>query len=224
VNERKRLDVIPVDVVARGMTLVAAALVTRRHEPVYQLATSAANPLDLRRVVELTALAHRRHYRQRRELKHRFLERMETIPVSRERYRRISVPLQLRVVRGVNRTAGAVFRGWRPLGRLERALRRVHDLIDLYEPFLLDNEPVFEADRIELLAAALPEEEREAFGYDVAGIDWYHYWVDVHIPALRHWSYPLLEGRGPAKAARGDAPAKASPVEPATVGTASGGA
>jgi long-chain acyl-CoA synthetase len=78
---------------------------------------------------------------------------------------------------------------------LERTLRRVHDLIDLYEPFLLDNEPVFEADRIELLNAALPEEEMERFGYDVAGIDWYHYWVDVHIPALRHWSYPLLEGR-----------------------------
>jgi hypothetical protein len=102
----------------------------------------------------------------------------------------------------------------------------VHDLIDLYEPFLLDNEPVFEADRIELLAAALPDEEREAFGYDVAGIDWYTYWVDVHIPALRHWSYPLLEGRGAAAGARGAAPAKASPVEPvepATVGSASGG-
>jgi long-chain acyl-CoA synthetase len=115
VNERKRLDVIPVDVVARGTTLVAAALAERRHDPVYQLATSAANPLDLRRAVELTALAHRRHYREEAKLKHRLLARMETIPVSRERYRRLSVPLQLRVVRGVNRLSAALFRKWRPL-------------------------------------------------------------------------------------------------------------
>ncbi len=194
VNERKRLDVIPVDAVARGTTLVAAALVERRHHAVYHLATSVSNPLDLRRAVELTALAHRRHYRQLRELKHRLLERMETVPVSRERYRRLSIPFQLRVVRALNR-AVASLSGRRPFGRFERRLRRVHDLIDLYEPFLLHNEPVFEAERIERLVAALPDDERRVFGYDVSRIDWYEYWVDVHIPALRHWSYPLLERR-----------------------------
>lgn len=222
VNERKRLDVIPVDVVARGTTLVAAALAERRHDLVYQLATSVANPLDLRRAVELTVLAHRRHYREQPELKHRLLERMETIPVSRERYRRTSVPLQLRVVRGLNRVTGALFRGWRPLGRLERALRRVHDLIDLYEPFLLDNEPVFEADRIELLATALPEEELETFGYDVAGIDWYHYWVDIHIPALRHWSFPILEGRRVGDVSAPEPALATGPLQPAAVGAFSG--
>src|SRR5207244_10759216 len=40
-NERKCLDVIPVDMVSRGMTLIAGALVTRRHARLYQLATSA---------------------------------------------------------------------------------------------------------------------------------------------------------------------------------------
>jgi long-chain acyl-CoA synthetase len=222
VNERKRLDVIPVDAVARGTTLVAAALALRRHDPVYQLATSATNPLDLRRAVELTALAHRRHHRQVRRLKHRLLARLETIPVSRERYRRLSVPSQLRVVRALNRVAAAALGGRRPLARLERALRRVRDLIDLFEPFLLDNEPIFEADRVELLAAALPVEERAAFGYDVAGIDWYDYWVDVHIPALRRWSYPLLEGRRERPDA-GDVRLAAHP-EPSAAAASSGGA
>jgi len=32
-NERKRLDVIPVDAVCRGMTLTAAAILDRRHDP-----------------------------------------------------------------------------------------------------------------------------------------------------------------------------------------------
>ena len=47
-NESKCLDLIPVDLVCRGMTLIAAALVARRHERVYQLATSVANPCDMR--------------------------------------------------------------------------------------------------------------------------------------------------------------------------------
>ena len=223
VNERKRLDVIPVDAVARGTTLAAAALLMRRHDPVYQLATSAKNPLDLRRAVELTALAHRRHFRQVRAFKHRLLARLEAVPVSRERYRRLSVPSQLRIVRAINRASAALFGGRRPLGRLERALRRVHDLIDLYTPFLLDNEPVFEADRVELLAAALPEAEREAFGYDVASLDWYDYWVHVHTPALRRWSFPLLERRMDAAPAFAERPLAAA-VEPSVVGAGPGGA
>src|SRR5208282_1421283 len=37
-NERKRLDIIPVDSVCRGMTLIAAAIVERRNALIYQLA------------------------------------------------------------------------------------------------------------------------------------------------------------------------------------------
>src|SRR5678815_2499789 len=60
-NKRKRLDVIPVDLVCRGLTLVCAAMTLRGHEKVYQLATSATNPADMRRAIELTGLAHRKH-------------------------------------------------------------------------------------------------------------------------------------------------------------------
>ena len=28
-----------------------------------------------------------------------------------------------------------------------------------------------------------------------AAIDWWDYWINVHIPALRRWCYPLMEGR-----------------------------
>jgi long-chain acyl-CoA synthetase len=195
VNRRKRLDVIPVDLVCRGLTLVAAALAERRHRTVYQLATSSLNPLDLRRAVELTALAHRKHYRQASGWRSKVLARLEAVPVSRERYGRLSVPAQLRAVRALNRIFGRVLPGKPPLARLERVLVRVKELIDLYEPFLLDNEPVFDSDHVEILAASLPEHERERFGYDVRAFDWYEYWIHVHIPGLRRWSYPLLEGR-----------------------------
>ncbi len=55
-NERKRLDIIPVDSVCAGMTLIGAALVERRHDPIYQLATSVTNPCDMGRSIELTSL------------------------------------------------------------------------------------------------------------------------------------------------------------------------
>ena len=51
-NASKCLDLIPVDLVARGMTLISAALVARRHARVYHLATSVANPCDMRRSIE----------------------------------------------------------------------------------------------------------------------------------------------------------------------------
>jgi len=40
-NEKKCLDVIPVDMVCRGMTLIAAALVQRKNARMYQLAPQA---------------------------------------------------------------------------------------------------------------------------------------------------------------------------------------
>src|SRR4029077_6584635 len=85
-NRRKCLDLIPVDMVGRGMTLIAAALVTRCHQPIYQLATSGQNPCDMGRSIELTALAHRKHYRAKQGLEHWLRTRFDTIPVSKERY------------------------------------------------------------------------------------------------------------------------------------------
>src|SRR6202142_3329378 len=43
-NERKCLDVIPVDMVCRGMSLIAAAVTERKNARMYQRANSAINP------------------------------------------------------------------------------------------------------------------------------------------------------------------------------------
>jgi len=56
---------------------------------------------------------------------------------------------------------------------------------------------VFESDNVQLLSASLPEDERAAFRYDPSSIDWWEYWINIHIPALRRWVYPLIEGRAP---------------------------
>jgi len=194
-NERKCLDVIPVDLVCRGMTLIAAAIIARRHERLYQLATSASNPCDMGRSIELTGLAHRKHYRAQQGLEHWLKLRLDTIPVSKARYRRLSVPAQKAVVSGINRVAAALAFKKPPLARAERDLTRLEKLIELYEPFILHNEHVFEAENVKLLSQALPAAEQAALGYDDGGIDWWEYWINIHVPALRKWCYPLIEGR-----------------------------
>ena len=68
-------------------------------------------------------------------------------------------------------------------------------LIGLFEPFILLNEHDFVADNVEKLSYALVPEERATFGYDTASLDWWEYWIDIHVPALRRWTYPLMEGR-----------------------------
>ncbi len=201
-NERKRLDLIPVDMVCRGMTLIAAALVERRHKRLYQLATSANNPCNMGRSIELTALAHRKHYRAQQGLEHWVRMRFDTIPVSKQRYRNLSVPAQKFVVQGINRAASALQFRRPPLAKAERDLQRVEKLIELYEPFILHNEQVFECDNVQLLSALLPSGEREYFAYDPGVIDWWEYWINIHIPALRKWCYPLIEGHAVESAPR----------------------
>jgi thioester reductase-like protein len=195
-NERKRLDIIPVDAVCAGMTLIGAALVERRHDPMYQLATSVTNPCDMGRSIELTSLGHRRHYRAQEGLEYWLRLRMDAIPVSKERYQRMSAPAQRMIIRSIQRIMAPLPSAMKkPLAKTERNLERVEKLVGLFEPFILHNEHDFVADNVEKLSQALTPEEREVFGYDTAGLDWWEYWINIHIPALRRWTYPLIEGR-----------------------------
>ena len=194
-NESKRLDIIPVDAVCSGMTLIAAAIVERRHDSLYQLATSATNPCDMGRSIELTSLAHRKHYRAQEGLESWLRLRFDAISVSKERYQRMSAPAQKAIVKSIQRIMSPLPLKKTPLVKAERNLERLEKLIELFEPFILFNEHDFAADNIEKLSHALAEDEREEFGYKARMLDWWDYWINVHIPALRKWTYPLIEGR-----------------------------
>jgi thioester reductase-like protein len=194
-NERKRLDIIPVDSVCQGMTLIAAAVIKRRHDAVYQLATSVTNPCDMGRSIELTSLAHRKHYRAQEGLESWLRLRMDAIPVSKTRYNRLSAPAQMAIVKSIQRVMAPLPLKKTPLARAERNLEKVGKLVQLFEPFILHNEHDFVADNVEKLSLALVPEERADFGYDTRSLDWWTYWIDIHIPALRRWTYPLIEGR-----------------------------
>ena len=200
-NERKCLDIVPVDLVCRGMTLISAALVRHWNEQVYQIASSVTNPCDMRRSIELTGLGHRKYYRSRDGIE-RFKLRFDAIPVSKRRYEAFSAPAQRAFVQAINRSVEPFPFVKPPLARQERDLERVIKLVSLFEPFILYNDHVFEARNVERLSEALPPEELADFGYDALAIDWWDYWINVHIPALRKWCYPLIEGRSAEVSAR----------------------
>ena len=194
-NESKRLDIIPVDAVCAGITLIAAAVMERRHDQLYQLATSVTNPCDMGRTIELTSLAHRKHYRAQEGLESWLRLRFDAIPVSKERYNRMSAPAQKAIVKSIQRIMSPLPLKRAPLVKTERNLERLEKLIELFEPFILLNEHDFAAENIEKLSFALVPEELDLFGYDTRSLDWWEYWINIHIPALRRWTYPLIEGR-----------------------------
>jgi hypothetical protein len=214
-NESKCLDLIPVDLVCRGMT--------RRHQRVYQLATSVANACNMRRSIELTGLGHRKFYRAHTDIQQRMRLRFDAIPVSKTRYEAISAPALKAVVQAINRTMEP-FASKPPLARQERELEKVVKLISLFEPFILHNDHVFEAANVERLSAALPPDEQADFGYDSRALDWWDYWINVHIPALRKWCYPLIEGRQPESRPRRSVPLGARGDTNATTAAGAAGA
>ena len=115
--------------------------------------------------------------------------------MTKERYQRMSAPAQRAIIQSIQRAAASLPLKKTPLAKADRNLEKVEKLIQLFEPFILHNEHDFVAENVEKLSQALLPDERDTFGYDAAALDWWDYWINVHIPALRKWTYPLIEGR-----------------------------
>jgi hypothetical protein len=107
----------------------------------------------------------------------------------------MSAPAQKAIVKSIQMIMAPLPLKRTPLAKTERSLERVEKLIALFEPFILHNEHDFVADNIEKLSHALIPGERDTSGYHTSSLDWWDYWINVHIPALRRWTYPLIEGR-----------------------------
>ncbi len=211
-----RFDVVPVDRVVRGMLLALAAALRDEPPAIWQLGTSARNPLTFGRAIELNGLAYRKHTRDDTTALDVFLRHLDPLPAPHRRGVG-SVPWWAKVARGaeqavrdadpdallpgaLRRFLGGPARAARDvaeeaLTQTRRTLRRVERMLELYRPFTHDNDWAFVADRAAAATAALSPDERALFGFDVEAIDWRTYWVDVEYPGLRKWTFPLLDGR-----------------------------
>ncbi len=197
-------DIVPVDYVGNGMTIAGAALLNGQHEQVYQCGTSDKNPLAIDRACDLTALAHRKHLRRKGDTVVDRLILARWDGVEAEIDHTLSVPNLRKVTKGVakvmrdlpSRWPKMVHRGAKKVAdkvdKIDDNLDTIERLIDLYLPFIYENHFIFSTDN--LLKYDVVE---EAFRFDPTALDWRTYWINVHIPGLRKWCYPLFEGRTP---------------------------
>lgn len=226
------LDVVPVDEVARGLTLACAAALAEppRAPRVLHLGSSTSNPFSLRRVIELTALA-RREPRAGAFTARELLE-LDAAAGSEPLYR-AQVPLARRLLGGGGRALGELAAALgrqgeglraraarrlaevaRQASRGERGLRKVEEAVERFRPFVAEHEHVFASEVVEALSARLPEGERQRFGWGVPELDWGAYWPEVQLPGLETWVYPRLEGRRPPREPRRPLPALNSDPAP----------
>ncbi|MBM4290228.1 MAG: AMP-binding protein [Deltaproteobacteria bacterium] len=203
-NPDNILDVIPVDWVCQGTLLAAAELLEGRSRGVYQLSTGEANPLTMRRAIELTNLAWRARYDRDFSFFERHLMRnLDTVAVSKSLYERAGAPAAQRVARGVQGLLKALPAPARALLRpaeqgakaLERAAGMADKIFGIFAPFILENNPKFSAAHTQAAAARLVPEEREALGFPLASLDWRHYWMQVHMEGLQRWVFGELDER-----------------------------
>lgn len=203
-NPDNLLDVIPVDWVCQGTLLAAAELLEGRAQQVYQCATSAISPLTMRRAIELTNLAWRRRYDQDFTFFQRHLMRnLDTLSVSPEVYQRMGAPAVQRAARGVKALikalpkplSKAALPATKALGTLEKATVIADTIFEIFAPFILENNPCFEAKHCSAAAARLSEGERAHFGFPVAELEWRDYWINVHMEGLQKWVFGELDGK-----------------------------
>ncbi len=203
------LDIVPVDLVAKGMLTIAAALIARQHEPLYQIASSSRNPCTVHRLVELTTLANRQHVARKPSTPQwqKFLvNTLDGVPVDKKKYERISAPTIRKAAAGLGRTLGALgktgFGGVDALVKsvssaarqVEKQAGMVESILDVFMPFTYDSAFFFESEAIRRLSARLPEAERD-WAFNPEALDWRHYWLNVQMPGLFKHVYPQLEDK-----------------------------
>jgi long-chain acyl-CoA synthetase len=193
-------DVIPVDMVCKAMSIAGAALLRARHAPVYHIGTSDRHRCSVGRAAELIVLAHRRYYRtpERTPRERVIKSRWDSILVEPDDA--FAVQRNRALVAGARELIDLLPEKLRAkarklddrLDRADKKLEQIEAMIELYLPFMYESFHVFECAAVGRTPALEPE-----FRFEPEVIDWRKYWIEVHIPGLRRWAFPLIEGRRP---------------------------
>jgi long-chain acyl-CoA synthetase len=208
-NEKLILDITPVDQVASVMLAVAAEACIQEPRLVYQAATGDSNPNTMERIIGLVGLDKRKHF-QEKETGVRFLNqiasRIEPRPVSTSTYEKTSIPM----INSAARKASSLLDRARPrwgggrvvevldrvktgVDRVEEITRETSEAFDMFRPFTVENAYVFRSDNVRSLFDRIREEEQSLLPWHPEQLDWYDYWLNVHLPGLTKWVFPTLE-------------------------------
>ncbi len=208
-NPDSVLDVIPADTVAAGMILALAELLDGTHQPVYQLGTSDSNPLPMYRLIELTGLYKRRKMRANpggSPFLSWLQSNYQTIPVGPKRWTSIGPGAtrdRAKKASGLLRKATSSVRllgaALEPAAKLLDGVANTMDatdrVVDQYVPFTATHNYVFSCRNTRAALARVPEEHRALVPWTPEALDWRHYWLEVHVPGVETYVWPVIEER-----------------------------
>lgn len=218
-KEDNLFDVIPVDEVCKGMTLVMAETMSRPDSMrgtavVFHLGSSDANPTTFARMISLTTEGHKKHGAHSgriEELMQRWTASYATNQSPKEdvglQLAKVSNQLAQRlrgyldehkVLTGISPHLDMLQDRFRGLSvMMDQQLRVVNKIVDIFEPFVFQYNWKFTSQHIKVLTTSLPAEEGDTWGFHPERIDWQSYWVDAQIPGLIRYAFPLMEGKAP---------------------------
>lgn len=214
-NDELILDLIPVDYVSSAIIAATAALLQGEKNKTYQVATGDVNPCSMARTVTLVGLYKRRFWRRQEaegkasKLKTLWKVRSESIPRSRLRYETLGPPAFKSLIGAARKVldkmeperygplSGVVAEARKVAKEQEDNVDKVIEIFDLFMPFIWENKYVFRTDQTRSLFARMNEADRSLLPFDPEGLDWRHYWLEIHLPGLEKWVFPDLEPTGP---------------------------
>jgi long-chain acyl-CoA synthetase len=197
------LEIIPVDLIAAGILIAAAAILADQNKPVYHLATASENPVMLPRLVGFLGMNSRyrhKHKKDGNKLANMWKAYIDTevvsvdqLAASRKRVRRGFDLLQatfnlLKVILG-KKTMEPYLKNLRIT---RRQIRQQEQTLDMFLPFMVYNTFIFETGNIREIYDKLTPADRERLEWDPEEIDWADYWVNIHTKGIEKWIRPMF--------------------------------
>jgi len=199
-EEDHPFDVIPVDIVARGLTLIAAAKLEGHAQQVYQLASSALNTFTMGDACRLSSNYYDQFYKKTGEtFFERHFQHRKTIATVRDHV--LSSKNLHTFFSSLERQCAAIDElpefiqeRLKPLRMkitlMKRKTERTEDLLNIFKPYIHDFVQIFISKHI------LKFNVKEPFWqYDIQDLDWEYYWAHAQMPGLQKWCFPAIEGR-----------------------------
>jgi long-chain acyl-CoA synthetase len=196
------IEVVPVDQVASAILTATAHLLAGARSKVYHVSTADTNPVPLGNLVEWMHEAYRAkssrpslggvkivsaaEAHRRGERLHRRLTRLHDAAAAARKI-----------------AQSAKLPGRRQFGHWATQLRMLaiqvnirEQTLKLYQPFVLDNRFVFEAENIRAAHRGLNGEGRALLPWTPEKIDWKRYWIDHEVKGIQQWvEADMMKGR-----------------------------
>jgi long-chain acyl-CoA synthetase len=197
------LEVIPVDLVAQGILIVAAALLCGKNKRVYHLSSADENPIMLPRLVAFLGMNSRYRHKHKKEgnrLANAWKAYVETqvITVESLQARRSRLHRGLDVIHAAL-TLGKTLLGGKKVDPYLKGLRdtrrqiRMQEVtLDKFLPFMFHNSFIFETKNIREAASMLTDEDLKRVNWVPETIDWADYWVNIHTKGIEKWIRPMF--------------------------------